>query len=104
MEIDGVNYSNISYATSFPVLEDNTIEAKITDWQVFNNIKYSFVKWEDNNSTSKTRTFTPYDNMEYSASFIGKPEQVQGLSSVGAIGQAIQLQWTQHPNSNVIFY
>jgi len=100
MEIEGINQSNISYSNPFYVLKDYNIEAKVTDWQVFNSIKYFFVKWEDNNSTSKTRTFYPDSHEYYSALFLGKPLQVTGLSSVGAIGQAIELEWDQHPNSN----
>lgn len=100
--VNGTQYNNLPIS-SFPVKEDNTINATAIN-QIINGISYNFVNWSDN-STSMNMTFTPIDHSIYTANFVGKPSNSdRNLSANAIVGQPVILYWNDNINSNVTYY
>lgn len=102
MKVNGVMKDPISNYT-FYVEEDYSINAEAVD-QTIGGIIYTFDKWNDNEgSTPNNRynTFTPNGHCTYTASFNGKPTQVQNTGFDCGFGDPIKLIWDEHSNNNV---
>lgn len=99
-----VNGQQITLPTSaFPVLQFQSISAEAISGQVYNGVMYTFVQWTDGN-TSISRTITPNDHENYTASFTGKPIRTPDVIAGGPVGANVQVTWSNHPRGNAIEY
>ena len=71
------------------------------DNQVINGIKYAFDGWSDGSSSS-TLAHIPVIDRTFTANFhADTPVKVTGFQYVYNVGQPIEFNWNEHPNSNV---
>jgi len=87
---------------AFPVAQDDSIFAEALP-QLYNGIHYSFLRWQDNNTTNP-RTFELTDHTTYTAYYTGKPASVTITSCSGTPGTYVTIQWQEHVNANVSQY
>ncbi|MGH2567356.1 MAG: T9SS type A sorting domain-containing protein, partial [Bacteroidota bacterium] len=100
IKVNNTQYN--SPTSSFAVVEPGTITGEAL-YQVINGIEYTFSSWSPGGSTSASTVFTPGNHTTYTANFTAKPTVVPNFTVGGATGQNVQLNWSQHVNSNVTY-
>ena len=109
-----VNGTTVSAPTAqYQVVDGNTIQVEAIT-QTYNDIKYTFSHWSDNNSTQNPRTITATSHANISAVFIGTPIFTNfGISNRNLHSNTynprfpnvpITLYWDLHQSSNVTAY
>jgi len=100
IKVNDVQYS--SPTQEFQVTEENTIEGEAIN-QTYNGIYYTFDYWSDGSTNYQNRieTFEPDDHTTYTAYFEGNPLKVENFTFVCDVGDPIEFEWDEHPNSNV---
>ncbi|GBD91637.1 hypothetical protein BMS3Abin04_02369 [bacterium BMS3Abin04] len=103
IKVNGITES--SPTIEHHVLQFNSITVE-TVYQVINGIEYLFKEWNDG-VTSSSRTITPTDNKNFTASFTGRPYNGYRnlhFNDSDPVGTPIKVMWNQHPNTNVTKY
>jgi hypothetical protein len=101
IKVNNTQYN--SPTNQFDVVELNPVTAT-AQWQVINEIGYTFNHWSDN-STEITHIFNPGTTQTFTAYFVGKPLTTnRGLHTGTVYNQPVVLYWNEHPNVNVTQY
>ncbi|MCL4548222.1 MAG: T9SS type A sorting domain-containing protein [Bacteroidetes bacterium] len=104
----GPVYSGNAYYNNgvVSVVEGNPVQVTATS-RVSNDYMYqTFASWADNGSTQNPRSFTTYDNASFGINYnnVNPDNGYRHLTINTTVGQPVQLNWSEHPNTGVTEY
>jgi|GEM_PF-6883381 len=108
-----VNGTTVSAPTAqYSVVEGNTIQVEAIP-QTYNDIKYTFSHWSDNNSTTNPRTITASSHANFTAVYVGTAiftnyginnRNLHSNTYIQGQQQFVTLYWNLHQSPNVTQY
>ena len=104
----GPVYSGNTYYNNgvVQVVEGNPVQVTATSRVSSDYIYQTFASWTDNGSTQNPRSFTTYNNASFGINYNNvKPDNgYRHLTINTTVGQPVQLNWSEHPNTGVTEY
>ena len=88
------------------VVEGNPIQVTASDRVSSDYMYQTFASWADNSSTQNPRSFTTYSNLSVGINYNNvKPNNYYRHLTINTIvGNPVQLNWSEHPNTGVTEY
>lgn len=100
--VDGTYENNSTVIAKVVQFNSTSVSAGV---QQVNGIDFVFESWNDNGSTTNSRTITPNAHQQYTVSRKGYANtSVMNIHFTHSLGENITLEFNDHPDANVIQY